>query len=142
MDMSEPGDDEFTMTLDCSIGTATAVCKESASGSEANFPGSSTEIYSGITHLPVIITAGANKLGVSADTTPTLDGSLKVRMSAVANTDNSANTTLATSTRAGALESNSSSVAPAENTSAAARYAASNVGLIGAAAGLFAGLLV
>ncbi|KAJ4290478.1 hypothetical protein N0V90_010695 [Kalmusia sp. IMI 367209] len=63
MDMSAPGDGTFTMTQDCSIGASRVVCKESASGSEANFPGSSTETYegdgwTGVTSLPVTITAG------------------------------------------------------------------------------------
>lgn len=145
MDMSEPGDDEFSMTQDCSIGVATATCKESASGSEANFPGSSTETYEGeeVTHLPVTITAGANKLAANADATPTPDASSsKGSSSAVATTGGSASATLATSTRAGASASNSSSVAPAENTGAADRSMVSKVGLVGAAAGLFAGLLL
>ncbi|KAJ4355464.1 uncharacterized protein N0V89_003480 [Didymosphaeria variabile] len=143
MDMSEPGDEDFSMTQDCSIGVATATCKESASGSEANFPGSSTETYEDITRLPVTITAGAEKLAASADATPTPDASSKGSSSAVATTGGSASATMATSTRAGASASNSSSVAPAESTGAADRSMGSNVGLVGvAAAGVFAGLLL
>ncbi|KAF2439250.1 hypothetical protein P171DRAFT_525762 [Karstenula rhodostoma CBS 690.94] len=143
MDMSEPGDEDFTATADCSFGTATAICKESASGSEANSPGSSTETYSeGVTRLPIIVTAGADKLGASADATPTSHGSSKGSTNAAATTGDSADATMATSTHIGASGSSSSAVAPAENTGAAARYMASNVGLVGAAAGLFAGLVV
>ncbi|KAK7192395.1 hypothetical protein DPSP01_004979 [Paraphaeosphaeria sporulosa] len=98
MDMSEPGDEDFTATADCSIGTVTAVCKESASGSEANFPGSSTETYSDVTHLPVIVTAGVDKLGASADATPTSNGGSKGSTSVAATKGGSADATLATST--------------------------------------------
>ncbi|KAL5422693.1 hypothetical protein PMIN06_008611 [Paraphaeosphaeria minitans] len=142
MDMSEPGDEDFTATADCSIGMATAVCKESASGSEANFPGSSTETYSNITHLPVIVTAGADKLSASAAATPTSNASPERSTSVDATTGGSPDATMATSTHTGASGSSSSAVAPAENTGAAAKYAVFNVGFVGAAAGLFAGLVM
>ncbi|OWO99565.1 hypothetical protein B2J93_2610 [Marssonina coronariae] len=50
-----------TGRIDCSLaGAASAVCVESFGGSEANFPGISTETYTGtdFSYLPVIITAG------------------------------------------------------------------------------------
>ncbi|KAF2765578.1 hypothetical protein EJ03DRAFT_354720 [Teratosphaeria nubilosa] len=73
-------DEGFTGTQDCQVATATAttdgetgtavaaVCAESAAGSEANFPGSSTATYAGtdIAQIPVAMTAGAEKLGASA----------------------------------------------------------------------------
>ncbi|KAH9836899.1 hypothetical protein Tdes44962_MAKER08424 [Teratosphaeria destructans] len=73
-------DEGFTGTQDCQVATATAttdgetgtaaaaVCAESAGGSEANFPGSSTTVYAGteIAQIAVAVTAGAEKLGASA----------------------------------------------------------------------------
>lgn len=144
MDMSEPGDDDFTMTADCSFGSTTALCKESASGSEANFPGSSTETYSGdggwtgVTHLPVTITAGAEKLAASVEASPTPNGSSKGIASAAATTGGSANATSAIPTATGKTASSSSAVPPPGNTGAAVRSTFSNSVLIGAGAGVFA----
>ncbi|KAF2848730.1 hypothetical protein T440DRAFT_352983, partial [Plenodomus tracheiphilus IPT5] len=63
IDMSDPNTD-FTATADCSFGSPYIVCKETAGGSEANFPGSSTSSYDAdhLTSLPVSVTAGAEKL--------------------------------------------------------------------------------
>ncbi|KAF2743856.1 hypothetical protein M011DRAFT_470985 [Sporormia fimetaria CBS 119925] len=67
VDMSVPeGPDAFTMTQDCSLDNAksTAVCMESAGGSEANFPGSSTTTYrltAGATDR-VLVTGSAVKM--------------------------------------------------------------------------------
>jgi hypothetical protein len=73
MDMSVPGDGAFTMTQDCAFAESTAVCKESASGSEANFPGSSTETYSwtGYASIVVTVTEGVGMLGAEATGTAT-----------------------------------------------------------------------
>merc|ERR1711939_443506 len=52
----------FTGRIDCSLdSTISAVCVESFGGSEANFPGESTETYTGtdFQYMPVFITAGA-----------------------------------------------------------------------------------
>jgi len=72
MDMSYPGDGAFTMTQDCVLASSSAVCMESASGSEANDPGSSTATYEGSDegNVPVTVTAGGDKLGASANPTP------------------------------------------------------------------------
>lgn len=56
----------FTGTQMCSTqGTTAAVCMESAGGSEANFPGSSTTSYEGtdVAVFGVTVTAGADRLG-------------------------------------------------------------------------------
>jgi len=144
MDMSEPGDDDFTMTQDCSVGPQTAICKESASGSEANFPGSSTETYTEVTSMPVTITAGAEKLAASAEATVTSSGSGSESESVATSSGAQTSTgTLSTATQTGNATSSSASgaSASASNTGAAGRNMASNVGLVGAA-GLFAGLLM
>lgn len=61
MDMSDGG---FTGTQDCKTSATPAICMESASGSEANFPGSSTTSYEGtdVTSFPVTVTGGLEKL--------------------------------------------------------------------------------
>ncbi|KAG4420754.1 hypothetical protein IFR04_006140 [Cadophora malorum] len=62
---AENGEDgvlAFTGRIDCSLdSTISAVCVESFGGSEANFPGESTETYTGtdFQYMPVFITAGA-----------------------------------------------------------------------------------
>ncbi|KAF2624760.1 hypothetical protein BU25DRAFT_450496 [Macroventuria anomochaeta] len=63
VDMSDPNTD-FTATQDCALASNSAVCKETAGGSEANFPGSSTTTYEGteIGKLTVTVTAGEDKL--------------------------------------------------------------------------------
>jgi len=51
----------FTGYFDCSLaGTTSAVCVESFGGTEANFPGMSTETLTATdyTYMPVVITAG------------------------------------------------------------------------------------
>lgn len=68
--------------MDCSLaGTTSAVCVESYGGDQANFPGITTETYSGTQqpYMPVTITAGAaaakattggGSRGSSSPTTP------------------------------------------------------------------------
>ncbi|CZT07824.1 uncharacterized protein RCO7_10891 [Rhynchosporium graminicola] len=58
----EMGDDgvlAFTARIDCALSPSTAVCIESFGGSDANFPGQSTETYTGTDYqsMPVLITA-------------------------------------------------------------------------------------
>ncbi|KZM23556.1 uncharacterized protein EKO05_0011228 [Ascochyta rabiei] len=63
VDMSDPNTD-FTATQDCVLASSSAVCKETAGGSEANFPGSSTTTYEGteIGKLTLTVTAGTEEL--------------------------------------------------------------------------------
>lgn len=58
-------DGGFTMTQDC---ISTSICAESAGGSGANFPGSSTTTYEAddIETMPVTVTAGASKITAAA----------------------------------------------------------------------------
>ncbi|TKA80676.1 hypothetical protein B0A49_01625 [Cryomyces minteri] len=67
VDPAGPG--VFTQSVSCSLGgTTTAVCAASFGGSDANFPGlnTTTLAQSDITLFPVVITAGAEKLGATA----------------------------------------------------------------------------
>ncbi|KAL1796006.1 hypothetical protein ACET3X_006230 [Alternaria dauci] len=73
INMGDPSpDSDFTATMDCVIAKS-AVCKETAGGSEANFPGSSTTTYDAemVGTFGVIVTAGADKLNIQAATTTT-----------------------------------------------------------------------
>jgi hypothetical protein len=138
MDMSVDGD-SFTMTQDCSFGSGSAVCRESASGSEANFPGSSTETYTDGS-MWVWATAGGEKLKAAADATPTPSGSQNPTASAGAR--NTGSETLATATQ---TDPNSSSGTPtsAEPSSAAnIGTTASRLALLGAGVGVFASLFL
>ncbi|RDL40485.1 uncharacterized protein BP5553_00464 [Venustampulla echinocandica] len=61
-EVDEKGELAFTGYIDCSLaGTTSAVCVESFGGKDANFPGISTETYSGtdVLYQPVLITARA-----------------------------------------------------------------------------------
>ncbi|KAF2717448.1 hypothetical protein K431DRAFT_206691, partial [Polychaeton citri CBS 116435] len=88
-------DEGFTGTQDCkTFGNTQAVCAEWATGSEANFPGSSTMTYTGtdVTSLQVTITGGAEKL-TSATATPTAVTSLTSSTSASSSTSGSPSNT-------------------------------------------------
>lgn len=69
LDMGVGDANVFTGTADCVRG-ATVTCTESAGGSEANFPGSSTTTYESdsIATFAVTVTSGADKLGSSQAT--------------------------------------------------------------------------
>ncbi|KAE8451133.1 hypothetical protein EG329_004805 [Mollisiaceae sp. DMI_Dod_QoI] len=79
-EMDENGTVAFTGYYDCSLAPSSAVCVESFGGTEANFPGMSTETYSGTdyTSMPVVITAGAvvaSNTGSSVPASTTTSGS-------------------------------------------------------------------
>lgn len=148
MDMSDPNTD-FTATQDCVIAASSAVCKETAGGSEANFPGSSTETYeaSDIGSLPVTVTAGVEKLTAGASVTAT--GS--VGSSSAASTGSGASRTTAGITQvsgtggaSGTPSASRSGSAPATNSTgaAAANAVVLQGGLAVAAAGLFNALVL
>ncbi|KFZ14291.1 hypothetical protein V501_03322 [Pseudogymnoascus sp. VKM F-4519 (FW-2642)] len=70
------GQTAFAGQVDCSLaGTTSAVCVESFGGSEANFPGVSTETYTGTDqpYMPVTIIAGA--VGANRIASPSTTGS-------------------------------------------------------------------
>lgn len=141
--MEDPSNEgAFTMTQDCSFSGTLAICQESAGGSEANFPGSSTTTYGGdgddewsITTLAVTVTAGADKLKVDAKATPTPAQS---GSSTAAKTGGSAASTMATATQSNASGSATSS--PAQASGLASKSLAVNGGLIGAAMGVLGAL--
>ncbi|KAH7371400.1 hypothetical protein BKA66DRAFT_572893 [Pyrenochaeta sp. MPI-SDFR-AT-0127] len=148
MDMSDPNTD-FTATQDCLIAASSAVCKETAGGSEANFPGSSTETYeaSQIGSLPVTVTAGVEKLSGSAGVTAT--GS--VSSASAATTGSGASRTTASVTQvsgtgsaSGSPSASRSGSAPPTNSTgaAAANTVALGSGLVVAVAGLLNVLLL
>jgi hypothetical protein len=139
MDMSFPGDGVFTMTQDCVLASSSAVCKESASGSEANDPGSSTATYEGSDegNVPVTVTAGGDKLGTSAKPTPTpTSGGSSQRASA-------GSAAQGTGARVTSIPPASAAAASTSPTGNAALQVVAIQGhvVVAAAAGLFAGLL-
>lgn len=95
--MSEAGSDgtlALTGYMDCSLaGTVSAVCAESFGGTEANFPGTSTETFTGTDYsfMPVTITGAAAvtssssvvKGGPSATTETSSSGATKTSTSGI-----------------------------------------------------------
>ncbi|KAI4689595.1 uncharacterized protein J4E88_002949 [Alternaria novae-zelandiae] len=74
LNMGDPSpESDFTATMDCVIMPESAICKETAGGTEANFPGSSTEPYSGsaVGTFELVITAGVEKLSQATEATTT-----------------------------------------------------------------------
>ncbi|KAF1850751.1 uncharacterized protein K460DRAFT_21400 [Cucurbitaria berberidis CBS 394.84] len=148
VDMSDPNTD-FTATQDCVIAPSSAVCKETAGGSEANFPGSSTTTYEASSNggLVVTVTAGVEKLKGGAQMTATGGGSSPT---ASASTGSGASKTTASATQAtgssvasgSASASQSSSTPASASKAAAAANVALGGGLVGAAAGLLGSLLL
>lgn len=148
MDMSDPNTD-FTATQDCVVGTANIVCKETAGGSEANFPGSSTETYdlSSVMTLPVTVTAGVDKLRVtgggaaSSAVSSSADAASRSAPSASNATPTSAagSGSIAPSSK---VSQSGSAPATASTGAAVVNVVAFGGGLIGAAAGVFGGLLL
>lgn len=155
MDMGVGDANAFTGTADCSRGENTALCTESAGGSEANFPGSSTTTYEGedIYTLPVVVTSGAEKLG-SAQATATggasASGSASRSGSSSATSGDAASSITASVTRI--VGSNSASASGVASTGAASATpstgAASgssvvlHVGVVGAVASFFGAMLL
>lgn len=137
VDMSDPNTD-FTATMDCDVAASTAVCRETAGGSEANFPGSSTTTYEGteLGSATITITAGAEKLAQTGSSSS----------AAASQTSSSASITPApgsSSAAASASASRSGSASPSTSTGGAAVNAMMmGGGFVGAAAGVFGGLLL
>ncbi|KAJ4333207.1 hypothetical protein N0V87_007762 [Didymella glomerata] len=138
----------YTGSEDCTMG-ATVTCAEFATGSEANFPGSSTTTYEGedILTLPVTITSGVEKLGAQASATDSASASASASGSSAAS-GGSASTSMTSVTQI--VGTNSASASGASRTSGAASASATpSTGaaaanavvsygtLVGAAAGLF-----
>ena len=147
MDMSDPtpGDD-FTATQDCVVEASTAVCKESAAGSEANFPGSSTTTYDTVGVYKVTVTAGAEKLTQSGEAGASSSAASKTAAGSASSSAQTASVTPAPglgSAAASASVSRTGSVAaPASTGGAAINAMVFGGGFVGAAAGVFGGLLL
>ncbi|KAF9695664.1 hypothetical protein EKO04_006686 [Ascochyta lentis] len=122
LDMGVGDENAFTGTADCSRGANTALCTEFATGTEANFPGSSTTTYEAedILTLPVTVTGGAEKLG-SAQASAT--GSASASASASASGSGSATSGSAASSTTASITkiagTNSASVSGVLHTEAA-----------------------
>ncbi|CAO2653748.1 Nn.00g031590.m01.CDS01 [Neocucurbitaria sp. VM-36] len=145
MDESDPNTD-FTATQDCVIASTGAVCKETAGGSEANFPGSSTETYDAteIGSMLVMVTAGAEKLSGSAQASATGSGSSASAGNGASKTTASATQATGSGAASGSPSASKSGSAPATTSTGAAAVNAIALGggLVGAAAGLVGGLLL
>ncbi|KAF2677833.1 hypothetical protein K458DRAFT_423539 [Lentithecium fluviatile CBS 122367] len=155
MDMSVDGDG-FTMTQDCVFEATQAVCEESASGSEANFPGSSTETYEAsgsAAGLVIVVTKGAEKLGsVSATTTGSASGVTtsasagsgvsQTAASATKTTGSSSASTASTMKTVGSSSASAASASSSPTNAAGANGVALRRGVVGVAAGLLGGLLL
>lgn len=148
VDMSDPNTD-FTATQDCVIASSSAVCKETAGGSEANFPGSSTETYDGtqIGRLTVTVTAGEEKLsqtssaGVSSSALAPQTSAQSVSGSA-----STASITPAPGSGSATASSGASSTGSAPGQASTGGATLNGMlfggGFVGAAAGVFGGLLL
>lgn len=132
---------DFTMDASCAIeGTTKAVCVESADGSDANFPGLSTETLTGtdVEWGPLVITAGAEKLSATAGATATGSSSAsETSASAQSGSRTSAGvsatgSSTAASTSASQSSSASGSAAQASSTGGAAHFAVPVAGVAGA----------
>lgn len=143
--MSDP-DTDFTATQDCDLASSTAVCRETAGGSEANFPGSSTTTYEGteIGSVTITVTAGADKLAQSGSAS-----SAPASQTSAQSVSRSASTASMTpapgSSNAAASASTSrtgSAAASASTAGAAVNALMMGGGFVGAAAGVFGGLLL
>jgi hypothetical protein len=143
--MGDPSpDSDFTATVDCVIAKS-AVCKESAAGTEANFPGSSTTTYEAesVGTFGVVVTAGLERLNVKA--APTAAASVTSEAAAtgsgvtssMATVTSSAASSGSTAKASGSMSQTGSAVA-ASATGAAGRDA---VGILGVVAGVL-GLLL
>lgn len=157
MDMSDPSSD-FTATADCAFASATAVCRESAGGSEANFPGSSTETYTEIGTWLINVVEGGEKLtagaGAAVSTTPVSasasltaiksgSGAATSAASATASAAAGSQSRVATlSTAAQSASGSGSAPAQASTGAGSGNVAMIGGGFLGVAAGVFGGLLL
>lgn len=146
-------DYEWTMTQQCTFNAAqtatarpseiAAVCAESAGGTSANFPGSSTTDYDDFTIIPVTITGGLGLLvapgptatASTASTTPAGTGAHTTQVTATTGSGSNAKTAASTG------GSQTTSTAGAASTGSAARgYApVGGMGLMLGAAACFLG---
>jgi hypothetical protein len=146
LDMGDPSPEaDFTGTMDCVIAES-AVCKESASGTEANFPGSSTTTYDAedVGTYGIVVTAGAEKLNVQAETTTTEAATSRATTKIAHSMSGSVHESVASTGVAvgSGSVSQTGSAALAESTGAANANAVVGGGLLSVAAGIIGGLLL
>lgn len=149
LDMGVSDAQVFTGSADCNR-AATVTCTEFASGSEANFPGSSTTTYEGedILTLPVTVTSGAEKLGAQASATGSASASGGSSGSATSGSAPTASTASVTqivgtnSAYASGASRTQGASASATPSTGVADSVVSKGGLVGAVAGLVGGLLL
>lgn len=147
IDMGAGDDAVFTGFEDCQRG-ATVTCTEFATGSEANFPGTTTATYEGaeIITIPVTVTAGAEKLGSSAQATETASSSASGAASGSSASASTASVTQVvgskTAATSGASQTHSASTATPSTGASVAMSSALNPGLVGAVMGLVGGLFL
>jgi hypothetical protein len=145
VDMSDPNTD-FTATMDCDLASSTAVCRETAGGSEANFPGSSTTSYEGteIGSATITITAGADKLAQTGSASSSAASQTSAQ--SASSSAGTARTTPApgssTAAASASISRSGSAAASASTAGAAINALVMGGGLVGAAAGVFGGLLL
>ncbi|TAQ90667.1 hypothetical protein B7494_g968 [Chlorociboria aeruginascens] len=134
---AELGDDgsvAFTGYMDCSLaGTVSAVCIESAGGSDVNFPGITTNTYTGTDqpYIPVTITAaavGSASTSAAASVTSTSAASNTGSATGVGSTSGASSTSTGTTSTSG---SGSSSAAAQTTSSKAASSTAGGLALAG-----------
>jgi len=149
IDISDASTD-FTVTMDCVFSPQSAVCEESAGGSEANFPGRSTTTYEASDMGNVIMTVTGDVSKLSAQTTGS--GSASAASSTGAAQTGSKSDTMASVTQisgtaspspsASKSVSGSASAAPSQAGAASARSVSLSGGLFAVVAGLMGGLFV
>ncbi|KAF9691529.1 hypothetical protein EKO04_010516 [Ascochyta lentis] len=148
VDMSDPNTD-FTATQDCVLASTSAVCKETAGGSEANFPGSSTETYEGteIGKLTLTVTAGTDKLvltGSAAGSSSASASQTSARSASVSASTASITPMPGSGSAAASSSASRTGSAPAQASTAGAAVNGMvfGGGFVGVAAGVFGGLLL
>ncbi|CAK4032659.1 Hypothetical predicted protein [Lecanosticta acicola] len=139
-------DEGFTGTQACQTSASPVTCSESAAGSSANFPGSSTTTYGGtdVTSFAVTVTGGVEKLGgAAAAAATTTSGGSSVATGTAASTGAAATTlsgtakatTTSTATASGSHGSASSGSATGSSTSSAAAVHSSGAAVVNGVSG-------
>ncbi|KAJ4983322.1 hypothetical protein SVAN01_11203 [Stagonosporopsis vannaccii] len=147
VDMSDPNTD-FTATQDCVIASSSAVCMETAGGSEANFPGSSTTTYesSDVGKLTVTVTAGEDKLAQTGSAAASSASASQTSAQSASRSASTASITPAPGSGSAAASASVSSTGSAPAQASTAGAAINGMlfggGFVGAAAGVFGGLLM
>jgi hypothetical protein len=145
---------DFTYTANCVFSPQSAVCVESAGGSEANFPGESTTTYGSDETASLILTVAGDVAKLSAQATESgsasmatstgaaQTGSKSESMASVTQISGTASPSASASKSVSGSASGSASAAPSQTAAAAARVVSLGGGLFAAVAGLMGGLFL